>query len=32
MAIADAAWDLIKKPIVYFRGHPVGTIAAIDKS
>jgi hypothetical protein len=28
----DAAWEALKKSIVYFRGKPIGTVAAIDKS
>lgn len=24
------AWDCIRRSLVYFRGHPVGTIAALD--
>jgi hypothetical protein len=31
-AIADAAWEALKRSIVYFRGQPIGTVAAIDKS
>ena len=30
--MANAAWDNLKKSIVYFRGQPIGTVAAIDKS
>ena len=26
------AWDCLRKSIVYFRGDPVGTIAAMDPS
>lgn len=31
-AMADAAWEALKQSIVYFRGQPIGTVAAIDKS
>ncbi|KAK3152045.1 hypothetical protein QOZ80_2BG0153580 [Eleusine coracana subsp. coracana] len=31
-AIADAAWEALKRSVVYFRGQPIGTVAAIDKS
>ena len=31
-AIADTAWEALKRSIVYFRGQPIGTVAAIDKS
>jgi hypothetical protein len=31
-AIADAAWEALKRSIVYFRGQPIGASAAIDKS
>jgi hypothetical protein len=31
-AIAYAAWEALKRSIVYFRGQPIGTVAAIDKS
>jgi len=31
-AIEDAAWEALKRSIVYFRGQPIGTVAAIDKS
>jgi hypothetical protein len=31
-ATADAAWEALKRSIVYFRGQPIGTVAAIDKS
>ncbi|KAF0911582.1 hypothetical protein E2562_011205 [Oryza meyeriana var. granulata] len=30
--VADAAWEALKKSIVHFRGQPIGTVAAIDKS
>lgn len=28
--IEEQAWELLEKSIMYFRGHPVGTIAARD--
>jgi hypothetical protein len=28
----DAAWEALKKSIVYYNGQPIGTVAAIDKS
>ncbi|TVU33562.1 hypothetical protein EJB05_25387 [Eragrostis curvula] len=31
-AITDVAWEALKKSMVYFRGQPIGTVAAIDKS
>ncbi|CAN6226939.1 unnamed protein product [Urochloa humidicola] len=31
-AIADAFWEALKRSIVYFRGQPIGTVAALDKS
>lgn len=30
--ITDAAWEALKQSIVYFKGQPIGTLAAIDKS
>lgn len=31
MAIADASWEVIKRAIVYFKGHRIQTVAAVDK-
>lgn len=29
--VADA-WEALRRSLVYFRGQPVGTIAAVDNS
>lgn len=29
-AIVEQAWDALEKSIIYYHGHPVGTIAACD--
>ncbi len=29
-AIEDAAWSALEKSIIYYRGEPIGTIAALD--
>ncbi|CBI40573.3 unnamed protein product, partial [Vitis vinifera] len=31
-SLVDEAWDRLQKSFVYFRGKPVGTLAAIDPS
>nr|KYP64966.1 hypothetical protein KK1_019580 [Cajanus cajan] len=31
-SIASEAWDALRRSLVYFRGQPVGTIAALDNS
>jgi len=31
-SIEDEAWELLRESIVYYCGHPVGTIAANDPS
>nr|DAD19252.1 TPA_asm: hypothetical protein HUJ06_020715 [Nelumbo nucifera] len=29
-AMVAEAWDALRRSLVYFRGHPVGTVAALD--